>query len=246
MIPAKQDHGAKSSEENLSLPRKAAMQILLDIKKGAFSVGERLPPQRELSETIGISRASLREAISILETDGILRTVRGSGTYVARVTNNSPAEAENTEIGLTNSYNNLDLCRFRYVFEPACARLAAMRIREEELDELISSLERFKEFVRIGDFTAGATADQAFHHLIIKASGVQLFIDLHNSLRSQLLNALTMPEPAHKRGWEPVIEHERILEALRRRDPDEASYYMQSHVTRSSQRLGYVSPNDIL
>ena len=52
--------------------------------------------------------------------------------------------------------------------------------------------------------------------------------------------------PQYNRAWEPVAEHERILEALRRRDPDEARYYMQSHIVRSAERLGITDASDIL
>ncbi len=98
---------------------------------------------------------------------------------------------------------------------------------------------------RVGNFEQSAQTDEAFHHTIVEIAGVPLFTDMHRSFRQMLLDTLTMPVKARSRGWEPVVEHERILEALKRRDPDEATYYMQSHIMRSSERLGYVLPSDV-
>ena len=55
-----------------------------------------------------------------------------------------------------------------------------------------------------------------------------------------------MPSEARSRGWEPVVEHERIVEALGRQDADEARYYMQSHIVRSAERLGILLAGDIV
>jgi len=230
----------------LPLPRLAARQIQEKIEAGEYAFGARLPAQRELAASMGISRTVLREGISVLEAAGWLRTEGGSGTYVAQ----SPPETErvmaSNAIGLTGPYAKLDISRFRHMFEGACARLAAMRITDDDVEKLTSNLLTFKEQVRVGSFEQSAQTDEAFHHIIVEIAGVPLFTDMHRSFRQMLLDTLTLPIRAHSRGWEPVVEHERILEALKRRDPDEATYYMQSHITRSSERLGYVLPNDVL
>lgn len=132
------------------------------------------------------------------------------------------------------------------MFEGSSARLAAMRITDDDVEKLNSNLLLFKEQVRVGNFDESAQTDVAFHHLIVEIAAVPLLTDIHKSFQQMLLDTLTMPARIHSRGWEPVVEHERILEALKRRDPDEATYYMQSHITRSSERLGYVLPSDVL
>lgn len=230
----------------LPLPRLAARQIQRKIEAGEFPVGARLPAQRELSASMGISRTVLREAISVLEASGFLRTEAGSGTYVAASAPETESLVASNAIGLTGSYAKLDICRFRHMFEGACARLAAMRITDDDVERLNSNLLLFKEQVRIGNFDQSAHTDVAFHHMIVEIAAVPLFTDIHRSFRQMLLETLTMPVRVRSRGWEPVVEHERILEALKRRDPDEATYYMQSHITRSSERLGYVLPSDVL
>ncbi|MDB5522984.1 MAG: GntR domain protein [Rhizobium sp.] len=234
--------------ENLRqpLPRLAARQIQRQVEEGQFAVGERLPAQRELALRMGISRTVLREAISVLEAVGILRTEAGSGTYVAAVAAASEKMVSSHATGLNGTYAKLDICRFRHVFESACARLAAMRVTDADIERLTSNLTRFKEQIRTGNFEQSAQTDEAFHHLIVEIAGVPLFTDMHISFRQMLLDTLKMPVSVQGRGWEPVVEHERILEALKRRDPDEAVYYMQSHIMRSTERLGYILPDEVL
>ena len=70
--------------KKVSLSQAVADKVLLFIKEGHLSVGDKLPPERELCQTFGVSRTSLREGISSLTHMGILETVRGSGVFVRR------------------------------------------------------------------------------------------------------------------------------------------------------------------
>jgi GntR family transcriptional repressor for pyruvate dehydrogenase complex len=228
------------------LSRRIADRIEGMVASGEFAMGARLPAQRELATQLGVSRAVLREAISTLEASGLLRTEAGSGTFVIARGAVSVPRSASKEFLPAGSYGKLDICRFRFVFEPACARLAAMRISDEDFERLDANLLAFKDQVRLGNFQQSALIDEAFHHLIIEIAAVPLFIDLHLSFRQMLIETVTMPLNTHSRGWEPVVEHERILEALRRRDPDESFYYLKSHITRSSERLGFVLADDVL
>jgi DNA-binding FadR family transcriptional regulator len=77
-------------------------------------------------------------------------------------------------------------------------------------------------------------------------SGVRLFRDLHFYFRDVIMQAVQMYRSQYSRAWEPVAEHEKIVEALRRRDPDEAFYYTRSHIVRSADRLGIADAREIL
>lgn len=238
--------GEDGDNLRVPLPRLAAKHIQEKIDAGVFTVGDRLPAQREFANDMGISRTVLREAITMLEASGILRTEAGSGTYVAERKPKREDMVAGDAIGLAGRYAKLDISRLRYVMESYCARLAAMRVTDADIQRLNSNLTSFKEQVRLGDFEQSARTDEAFHHLIVEIAAVPLFVDFHSSFRQMLLETLTMPVEVHSRCWEPVVEHERILVALERRDPDEASYYMQSHITRSAERLGYVQADEVL
>ena len=95
----------------------------------------------------------------------------------------------------------------------------------------------FKSQTRAMDLEARAKTDFDFHQLIVEFSEIQLFVDLHLALRGMFIQAVQINSSQFCSTWQPVAEHENIIEALKRRDPDEALYFMQSHVARSASRL---------
>jgi len=225
------------------LPKSVAARIQAMIASGKLAPGSKLPSQRVLCTDFGVSRGVVREAISLLEASGLLRTEAARGTFVSEPVREAPPLAA---LAMAGDYSKLDVCRFRHLIEGHTAKLAALRITDAELDELNLNLSVFKEQTRALDFAASARTDVDFHRQIVEIAGVQLFTDLHGGCRQLLLETLTMPPTMRNRGWEPVVEHERILEALRRRDPDEALYYAQSHIVRSAERLGILLANDVV
>ena len=92
-----------------------------------FSIGDKLPNENELAKELGVSRSTLREAIKILTTNGILEIKRGKGTFV---TNNTIIESG--DIGEIASGLD-DLFEMRLMFEPDCAYYAAQRATDEEI-----------------------------------------------------------------------------------------------------------------
>ena len=220
-----------------------------------LSADARLPSQRELSSLFGVSRTSVRETLSLLEASGKLRTEPGRGSFWVR---SSEARSQVTQLnGLRNEATSYDLpsnktypkseiSRFRYLIEGQSGRLAAMRISDSEVAQLEKNLGIFKNQTRAMDLEASAQTDFEFHQLIVEFSGVRLFRDLHLYFRDVIMQAVQMSRSQYTRAWEPVAEHEKILEALKRRDPDEAFYYLRSHIIRSAERLGVVDAREIL
>jgi len=230
------------------------------IAAGEVDDDGRLPSQRELSLQLGVSRTSVREALSQLEAAGVLRTEPGRGTFwqaaQPRVNQHvMNADAANTLAGIVRgmdvvsegaAYSKLEISRFRYLIESQSARLAAMRITDGQVQMLERNLHAFKSQTRAADLEASASTDFEFHHMIVRFAEVRRFSDMHEAFRPLVMHAVRMYESQYNRSWEPVVEHERILEALRRRDPDEACYYMQSHIIRSAERLGITDAREIL
>lgn len=234
---------------------KTVARRLEEMLKEKSAAGEtRLPSQRELSAHFGVSRTSVREALSMLEVAGKLRTEPGRGSFlvdgVGAKANGTDADAdEATADGAppwNRSYPTSEISRFRYMIEGQSARLAAMRITDDEIQQLERNLSTFKEQTRGMDLHSSARTDFAFHQLIVEFSGVRLFADLHLAFREVIMQAVQMHRAQQARAWEPVSEHEKIIEALKRRDPDEAIYYMRSHIVRSADRLGIINAKEIL
>jgi GntR family transcriptional regulator, transcriptional repressor for pyruvate dehydrogenase complex len=213
----------------------------------------RLPSQRELSSLFGVSRTSVREALSLLEATGKLRTEPGRGSYWLGAPTKTSSEIQlsvgshsRQDFASDVTYPKSEISRFRYLIEGQSARLAAMRITEAEIAQLERNLTTFKSQTRAVDLEASAQTDFEFHQLIVQFSGIRLFHDLHLYFRDVILQAVQMYRSQYSRAWEPVAEHEKVIEALKRRDPDEALYYAHSHIVRSADRLGIIDAREVL
>jgi GntR family transcriptional repressor for pyruvate dehydrogenase complex len=235
-----------------SLSKKVATRIEDMI---ASSEDARLPSQRELSSLFGVSRTSVREALTLLEASGKLRTEPGRGSFWVGASAMGSKFAHSSILRKTEASRDLpsdktypksEISRFRYLIEGQSGRLAAMRITDIEIQQLENNLRIFKTQTRAMDLEASAQTDFEFHQLIVDFSGVRLFRDLHLYFREVIMQAVQMYRSQYTRAWEPVAEHEKIVEAMKRRDPDEALYYLRSHIVRSADRLGISDAREIL
>ena len=89
----------------------------------------------------------------------------------------------------------------------------------------------FKSQTRAMDLEARAKTDFDFHQLIVEFSEIQLFVDLHLALRGMFIQAVQINSSQFCSTWQPVAEHENIIEALKRRDPDEARFISCSRMS---------------
>lgn len=234
--PVKLREGAARSRS--SVTQKALERIQDMIRSEAFPRGEPLPPQRRLAEDLNVSRASLREALSILGTLGILRIEQGRGTFVASVGDDAEAKADGHALWrFTARFSLEEVYQFRAVAEPAAAALAAMQAVDEEIRQLEENLRSFKEATREMDLVASSQIDFEFHRLIMVFSRNRMLLGIHGTYRHIMLESQRLPLVQRSRLWEPIAEHERILEAIRIHDPDGARYYMRLHISRAADRV---------
>jgi GntR family transcriptional regulator, transcriptional repressor for pyruvate dehydrogenase complex len=240
-------------DSRVSIPVSVAARIEELIASRAMEAGSRLPSERELSSLFGVARTSVREALSLLIAARVLRSEPGRGTYIrgkeafSATDQHKPAAPGGFESVIdASNYSKLDVSRFRKMIEGQSARLAAMRISDDNILQLERNLSQFKSQTRAMEMEASATTDFEFHRLIIEFSGVKLFADLHLACRELVMGAVRIPRAQLNRAWEPVVEHERVVEALKRRDPDEARYYMESHIIRSADRHGIILADDVV
>ena len=218
------------------IPNSTARRLQGMIRSGELREGAALPSQRELAEALNVSRASLREALSVLQTLGLLRTEPRRGTFVVR---NEALDGD--ALGpwrFEALYSPLEVYQFRFATEGHAARLAAIRISPAELAELKQNLSNFKEAVRGLDLVMMAQLDFEFHRLVMKAAGNRMFLDLYGSYGSVLLESQRLPLTRHHRLWEPVSEHENVASAIERQNPDDACYFMHVHILRAADRVG--------
>lgn len=134
------------------------------VAEGTLRPGDKLPNEVELSQQLGVSRATLREAIRELAARGVLEVRRGRGTFVSE----EVADIEDFGFsGLERLQGQLrDLFELRSIFEPKAARLACQRATEEELRDILERGEAVERCIRAGQDRT--EADRDFHAAIVR------------------------------------------------------------------------------
>jgi GntR family transcriptional repressor for pyruvate dehydrogenase complex len=206
------------------------------IRDGRLRPGDILPPQRDLARDLMVSRATLREALSILATIGqIVAREGGRGFECADPSSGFPSVPS---WRFAARYSLGEVYQFRYIVESHAAGLAALSHTEAELAELAEAIVAFRNAARAGDLAAYAQADFDFHHLIMRISRNKLLVDMHRSFANILLESQRMPTERRGNLLIAVQEHDRILEAIAMGDPDGANYYMRKHINMAGSRAG--------
>ncbi len=190
---------------------------------GTFPIGARLPTERELAESLAVSRATVREAMVALEIMGVVEIRKGSGIYVV-----APSALNGRVAAL--DIGAFELLEARRSIEAEVAALAAQRIAADELAELQALLDVMTQ----KDIAATERADREFHLCIAKATGnaamVSVVTDLWN-MRDRCPLARTIHQRA--RGGDELLrleEHRTVFDALRAKDPDHARQAMRDHL----------------
>jgi DNA-binding FadR family transcriptional regulator len=216
------------------LYRQIAEQLRALITGGEFPPGSRLPAERDLAKQLGVSRPSVREALIALEVEGWVEVRTGSGVYVLQRPGNGNART----IPATE-WGPLELIRARRVIEGEIASLAATQARRRDVTAIADAIQLMKDDA--GREVMPLDGDRAFHTAIAQASGnvvlletVQTFWDARRGPLFVRLGDYFETVPS----WRMAIdEHERVLEAIRAKDPAAARSAMQSHMDKSHARF---------
>ena len=212
--------------ESRRLYRQIADQIAQLIESGEFPPGTRLPAERELATSLGVSRASVREAIISLEIGGLVEVRVGTGIFVT-----APAAA--SAVGEDAGPGPFELLQARKMIEGEIAALAASKATAEDLDALRECVARME--AHVDDFAVREASDRDFHLHIAKATQngslelvVQGLWDQRAELWRRTQRHFHTTELAHK----TIRDHAAILAAIAARDPDAARGAMHRHLTR--------------
>jgi DNA-binding FadR family transcriptional regulator len=209
------------------LYERVATDLAAQIAEGAFPVGSRLPSERHLAQTYGVSRPTIREAVIALELDGLVEVKMGSGVYVV---NRFPkgGQAGETDIG------PFELLEARHAIEGETSALAARHIDDQAIAELESLVAQMDEAAN--DIVASEDVDRRFHVAIARATGNSAMVAAVEMLwdaRARSPQYRLLSDKAHNAGVVPRLdEHVMILDALRSRNADAARTAMRSHLSR--------------
>lgn len=199
-----------------------------------YKVNHRLPPERALAATLGVSRPVLREAISVLEHAGILEVQQGSGTYIKRLPRiaNGPLASREEFLDLLSEYSVFDFFEFRKALETESVSLAAQRATHSNLDALMRIHTRMK--ARAWPDPLVVEDDFMFHRVIAEASHNQVFLRAVDALSGIYYDTLTRVKAhAGPASHQLVLrDHSAILQALISRDATAAREAMIQHLSR--------------
>ena len=215
----------------------AAQTLQRQIFSSHYPAGTALPPQRELSESLGISRASLREAISMLEALGLLRSHPGKGVFVTAGTRPSPKDLP----AGPNAMPPAAIYQLRYVVEPANASLAAHGASgagATKLAPLQTSLAAMHAALSSCDLVTAADEDLQFHLTIAALSGNGGLLAIAEQFKAQLAFSLRLPFADRQHIWQTFDEHQLILDAIVAGDAAGARRAMQQHLLAAANRVG--------
>lgn len=214
------------------VPRGIVEYIQRLILKGGLKAGQRLPSQRELAEQLGVSRPSVREALTVLETMGLVTVRVGSGVFVAKT------DARRPLWRYSDRCTPADVYEARLGLEGYAARLAAARIDKPVEERLRRCTDAMRSALESGDVIGLAVNDTAFHDMIFELSGNPVLAAMYRPVREMLVESQRLPMAQLDRLSETVCEHEAILEGIASQDPDTAEAAMQSHIRSAAGRFG--------
>lgn len=194
--------------------------------------GDRLPGERDLGEALGVSRASVREALRSLQTKGIVRVVHGRGVYIAAPDQEELAVrkfARLREVGLA------ELFAMREVLEIPAAAWAAQAATDEQLQNLLTTLRKLEALVASGPTSDLQMMDAQLHLQIAEYANNRFLAMTLSLLQDMLSRSMETTLSIAGRPARSAVEHAALVEALLARDPARAAAAARRHI-RSAQR----------
>lgn len=225
-------------------PKSATVHIANEIEESANALGQlraylarttlaadsRLPPERTLSQALGVTRAELRKALSVLESEGQLWRHVGKGTFLG----NRPLDTLADIAAISHRTNPAEVMRTRLLLEPEVARLAALNASPAQIAEMQTCLKKSRE---AGSWRQYEAWDNRLHRVIAEATQNNLLLSLLDTLNavrravawSRPRKNPVKPDPDHH----SFAEHEAIVGAIAERDMGRAAAGMRNQDRKS-------------
>jgi GntR family transcriptional regulator, transcriptional repressor for pyruvate dehydrogenase complex len=210
------------------LYEQVAEQILDWVRDNRLRTGDRLPPERELADRLGVSRATVSQALVAMEVVGVISVRHGDGAVLV----DSPGPSRVVDALRRHARQLPDIIEAREALESKLAELAAVRRTEEDLARIDSALDVMARDIEAGG--RGVEGDELFHAAVTAAGHSallqKLMGEISDLIRETRLESLSQPD----RPQESLTGHRRIAAAIRDRDPATAAAAMSDHVEKVS------------
>ena len=220
----------------LTLSQRIERTLENAIREKKLTVGSKLPTEREMCESFGVSRTALREALRRLSARGLITIQKGSGMYVNEINIEDAIDTLNLYYDLKFDKNLLSqIIEVRYIFEPEIAKLAAINRTSRDLDELTRNLKEFEK-CDPDNTQMEADLDNKFHLTITKASLnpiLQITMEPIYTLLPRMRNYIYGNIDGEKEST--LKSHGALLDAIRKQDGEQAWQTMKEHLDRTRE-----------
>lgn len=190
------------------------------ILKGDLKSGERLM-ELQLAAKLGVSRTPIREAIRMLEQEGLAITIPRRGAEVARMTEKDME----------------DVLQIRCSLEELAVRLSCQNITDAEIVQLRTAMEEFRNLTKTEDIHRIAEADVNFHDVLYMASDNPKLLNMLNNLREQMYRYRVEYLKDASVYPKLIEEHHQLYEAVKARDASKASAYTRRHLENQTEGI---------
>lgn len=209
------------------------------VAEGDLRAGDRLPPERELAGRLGVSRASVKQAIVVLEVQGLVEVRHGGGTYLVR----DSLDAEPVERLVERKRRLPDVLEAREALETKLAELAAERRTPADLTAMRDALDHMADEIEAGG--PGVEGDRLFHAAVTAAAHSSLLAEFMRSIAEQITESRNESLRQPGRPHRSLTQHRAILEAIETQRGKAAATAMRRHVrTVAKVRLLDWNPGD--
>jgi GntR family transcriptional repressor for pyruvate dehydrogenase complex len=227
-LPGRRPVAASSAVARLARPRlyeQIVEELHNHIREQGLGPGDRLPAERELAQALGVSRASLAQALVALEVVGVVQVRHGEGATILE----TPAEGDVLLRAVREHQDSLpDIIDARSALEAKLAWLAAERRTDDDLRAIDEALELMEHQVESGD--RALEGDRAFHEAVTRAGHSAVLARLMAEIGELILETRieSLSQPGRPR--DSLEKHRVIAEAIRRQDPTGAALAMTDHI----------------
>ncbi len=210
-------------------------QIEESILNGQLKPGDQLPAERELAQQFGVSRPTVREAVKALREKGLVEAYSGKGTFVTNGTSQAIRQSLDLMVKIGQPDGLVSLVEVREILEPEIAARAATRVEEQDLAsmrEAIAIMDRSRQ-----DPDAFIEADLDFHLALAEAAGNPIILSLIDSIVGVLWEQRMRIFGVQGGPQRGQYHHKRILDAIKRHDPEAARQAMRAHLQQVREEV---------
>jgi GntR family uxuAB operon transcriptional repressor len=215
------------------------------IYAGKHQLGERLPPERDIAEQFGVSRSVVREALIMLELEKLVEVRKGSGVYVINCPTELPSDGSATPYD--SGFGPFELLQARQLLESEVAAFAATQATKADIVKMRQAIDQERNALEQGIYDD--SGDEQFHCLLAQSTQNSVLANMVSEAwqarkQSPMWEAVHLHAKDYSYRWQWLEDHQRILQAVLRRDAKAAKQAMWQHLENVKSKLLAISDAD--